>query len=111
MTTWKTSITGLGGYGYPGANNTGCNTELAPGGTGTPSTGSNCTGDTRYIMEGTLGFWHKLYQGEKGKMQWGIQYSYLYRTAWAGTGGGASAGIGPHAVDNMVWTSFRYYLP
>jgi hypothetical protein len=114
MTTWKTSITGLGGYGYPGANNTGCNTELAPGGTGTPSTGSSCTGDTRYIMEGTLGFWHKLYQGEKGKMQWGIQYSYLYKTAWSGSGGTLPTGvtsIGPHAVDNMVWTSFRYYLP
>lgn len=113
QTTWKTSSTGVGGYGYPGANNSGCSTEAAPGGTGTPSGGGSCNGDTRYIMEGTLGFWHKVYQGEKGKMQWGMQYSYFYRTGWSGTGGltAPTAGIGPHAVDNMVWTSFRYYLP
>jgi len=46
-------------------------------------------------------------------MQWGIQYSYFYKSGWSGNGGltAGSAGIAPHAVDNMVWTSFRYYLP
>jgi len=112
VTTWKTSDTAIGGYGYPTANNSTCATEVAPSAVGTPSGGS-CVGDTRYIGEGSLGFWHKFYQGDKGKFQWGIQYSYFYKTGWSGTGGltAPTAGIGPHAVDNMVWTSFRYYLP
>jgi hypothetical protein len=112
VTTWKTSNTGIGGYGYQTANNSTCSTEVAPSAVGTPSGGS-CVGDTRYIGEGSLGFWHKFYQGDKGRFQWGIQYSYFYKTGWSGTGGltAPTAGIGPHAVDNMVWTSFRYYLP
>ena len=114
QTTWKTSNTGIGGFGFPGANNSGCSAEAAPGGTGTPSGGGSCNGDTRYIGEGTLGFWHKVYAGEKGRMQWGLQYSYFYKTGWSGSGGTLLTGvtsIAPHAVDNMVWTSFRYYLP
>ena len=116
QTTWKISDSGIGGYGSPKANNTGCGIELAPGGTSAPNGGSNCAGDIRYIGEGTLGFWHKLYQGEKGRVQWGAQYSYFYKTGWSGSGGSAPApGVvtshSPHAVDNMVWTSFRYYLP
>jgi hypothetical protein len=114
VTTWKTGDTALGGYGYQTANNSACATEVAPSAVGTPSAGT-CTGDTRYIGEGTLGFWHKFYQGDKGRFQWGIQYSYFYKTGWSGAAAtGAptgTPGIGPHAVDNMVWTSFRYYLP
>jgi hypothetical protein len=63
-------------------------------------------------MEGTVGFWHKVYQGEKGRMQWGIQYSYIYKNAWSGSDGlTGTTSIAPHAVNNMVFTSFRYYLP
>jgi hypothetical protein len=63
-------------------------------------------------MEGTLGFWHKLYQGPKGGLRWGIQYSYFTRSGWSGNNGVAKAvGISPKAVDNVVWTSFRYYIP
>lgn len=115
QTTWKTSTTGIGGYGFPGATDTGCSTEAAPGGTGAPSGGAGtCNGDTRYIGEATLGFWHKMYQGEKGRMQWGLQYSYLYKTGWSGSGGPPPLNvptIAPHAVNNMFFTSFRYYLP
>jgi hypothetical protein len=112
QTTWKTSTSGYGGYGYPRANNSGCGgPESAPGGAGAPSGGSNCNGDTRYIGEGTLGFWHKFYQGEKGRMQWGLQYSYFYKNGWSGNNSGSATVVSPHAVDNMVWTSFRYYLP
>jgi hypothetical protein len=110
LTTTSISLTGIGGYGNPLANNTGCSTETLPSATGTPGTGGTCAGDTRYIMEGTIGFWHKFYQGEKGKVQWGIQYSYLERTGWSGSNNTATA-VGPHAVNNMVFTSFRYYLP
>jgi len=117
--TYKTATNGIGGYGSPYANNSGCSTEgapsipLFPGGlVSTPSGGGTCAGDTRYIGEGTLGFWHKLYQGDKGRMQWGLQYSYFYKTGWSGSNGlTGTTSVGPHAVDNMVWTSFRYYLP
>ncbi len=112
-TTYTTSTSGIGGYGSPLATNTGCSTETAPAGTGAPGAGGTCAGDIRYIGEGTLGFWHKLYQGEKGRVQWGIQYSYIYKVGWSGVGGVAGGGpaISPKAVDNMVETSFRYYLP
>jgi hypothetical protein len=109
QTTWKTSFTGAGGYGGPTANNVGCSVELPPAGNSAPNGGANCAGDTRYISEATLGFWHRVYQGEKGRLQWGIQYSYFYRNSWSGVAGAVSGQ--PHAVDNMVWTSFRYYIP
>jgi hypothetical protein len=113
LITTSISSAGIGGYGSPYANNSGCSSETDPTGTSAPGAGGTCAGDTRYIGEGTLGFWHKIYQGEKGRVQWGIQYSYLNRTGWSGSGSIAStaAGNAPHAVDNMVLTSFRYYLP
>jgi hypothetical protein len=112
LATTAISLTGIGGYGSPFANNSGCATETLPSATGTPGTGGTCAGDTRYLSEATLGFWNKIYQGEKGRVQWGIQYSYLYRNTWSGSGGlTGGATIQPHAVNNMFWTSFRYYLP
>jgi hypothetical protein len=113
QTTTTISTTGIGGYGSPFANNTGCSTETLPTGTSAPGAGGTCAGDTRYIGEGTLGFWHKLYQGEKGRVQWGITYSYFFRNSWSGVAGSGATAVSssPHAVDNMVWTSFRYYIP
>jgi len=108
------------GYGSPLFNNSGCSTETfpttgatpqGPGGSGT------CAGDVHNVIEGTLGFWHNMYTGPKGRLRWGIQYSYLTKIGWSGD---ATTGIAPpativsqrpKAVDNMVWTSFRYYLP
>jgi len=107
------SLTGIGGYGSPFANNSGCSTEVPPTGTFTPGTGGTCAGDIRIITEGTVGFWHKLYNGPHGGMRWGIQYSYLTRNAWSGSGGlpAGTPGIAPKSIDNMIWTSFRYYIP
>ena len=112
-TTVARSNTGIGGYGNPAANNSGCSTENPPATQLAPNAGGTCAGDARIAIEGTLGFWHKIYQGPKGGFRWGMTYSYLTRTGWSGSGGLAagSAGIAPKAVDNMVWTSFRYYLP
>lgn len=94
------------GYGAPGFNNSGCGTELAPGSGGfAPTSPGSCTGDTRNTIEGTFGFWYRVYSGSKGKIQWGPQYSYIVKNTWSGTPGE------PHAVDNMILTSFRYYLP
>jgi hypothetical protein len=107
------STTGIGGYGSPLANNSGCSTEAAPASNITPSAGGTCAGDIRVIQEGTLGFWHKFYTGPKGGLRWGIQYSYLTKSGWSGSGGlpAGTPGISPKAVDNMIWTSFRYYIP
>jgi len=105
ITTHTTANNKTGGYGSPFANNTNCSAEAAPSGSSAPGTGS-CAGDIRFIQEGTLGFWHKVYQGPKGGVRWGMQYSYITKSAWSG-----AAGIQPKAVDNMVFTSFRYYLP
>jgi hypothetical protein len=112
LTTTSIATNGIGGYGSPYANNSGCSTEVSPAGTGTPGAGGTCAGDIRYIGEGTLGFWHRIYSGEKGRVQWGVQYSYLYKTGWSGSNGlTGTTSVSPHAVDNMVLTSFRYYLP
>jgi hypothetical protein len=119
------------GYGSPLFNNSGCGTETppaattvtvttptgtatipVPGSVGTPLTNgfnpgglSNCNGDTRDIIEGTIGFWYRFYAGPKGRIQWGPQYSYIDRNVWRGVGGT------PNATENMFMTSFRYYLP
>jgi hypothetical protein len=105
-TTTSFKLNQIGGYGNTAANNSGCSTENPPANQLTPSGGGTCAGDIRLISEGTLGFWHKMYQGPKGGLRWGIQYSYVTKSGWSG-----ASGIAPKAVDNMVWTSFRYYLP
>ena len=104
-TTTTFKLDQIGGYGSLFANNSGCSSQAPPTNQLTPSGGGTCAGDTRIVMEGTLGFWNKLTQGPKGGLRWGIQYSYFTRNGWSGNG------ISPKAVDNMVWTSFRYYLP
>ncbi|HUA17044.1 MAG TPA: hypothetical protein VMG31_17245 [Verrucomicrobiae bacterium] len=99
------------GYGSTNFPNTGCYSETLPGSGGfTPGSLANCTADTRALQEGTVGFWHRIYDGStekinRGKVQWGAQFSYVNRNTWAGTGGE------PHGLDAMVFTSFRYYLP
>ncbi len=127
----KTGTTPNEGYGYPGLNNSGCWTETLPiaapaatsnlgiptgvgGSTGfIPGALANCTGDTRNLVEGTLGFWYRFYKGPKGTFQYGMQYSNYIRNTWRGTGtsGTVSASGQPHSDENMVFTSFRYYLP
>ena len=95
------------GYGSPLFVTTGCYSEQLPGSNGfTFGSLKNCNADTKVIIEGTAGIWFKVYNGPHGRLQFGPQYSYVTRNAWAGTGGGA-----PHGIDNMAFTSFRYYLP
>ena len=100
------------GYGSPFFKNSGCYTELPPAvDTGfTPTALANCTADTRVIMEGTLGLWYSFYNGPKGRFRFGTQYSYLTRRTWSGEAGPGTSGS-PSGLDNMVFTSFRYYLP
>jgi spore coat protein U-like protein len=102
-----------------GSTTPGTSSIPVPGSAGTPiSIGfnpgglKNCTGDTRNILEGTIGFWYRFYDGAKGRIQWGPQYSYIVRNIWRGTGNPADNISGdPSARDGMFLTSFRYYLP
>lgn len=105
------------GYGSVLFNNTGCGIETLPStafGQGfNPGGLGNCNADTKDIWEGTFGFWYKPYNGPKGRLQFGLQYSYVTKTAWAGMGTKlpVPAGVNPSANDNMIFSSFRYYLP
>jgi hypothetical protein len=110
----------LVGYGAPTNVVTGCHTEVAPvsspngGGNvpGSPLAINPCTADTRNIQEGTLGYWYRFYKGPKGTLQQGVQYSYVVRHTWLGIGDPLSGqGGSPKAIENMFFTSFRYYLP
>jgi len=102
------------GYGSPHFNNAGCFLETAPtiAGGFFPGALSGCTADTRVVYEGTIGVWFKPYDGSKekvnrGRIQWGPQFSYVERYAWSGSGTPNT----PHGLDPMVFSSFRYYLP
>jgi hypothetical protein len=104
--------TTLVGYGVPAVglttadNNTGCGTEAVSGvGAFTPPGTGSCTANTRVIVEGTFGFWYKVYNGPKGRIQFGPQYEYIVRNTWRGVGGD------PNTNNNIFLTSFRYYLP
>jgi hypothetical protein len=105
------------GYGSPNFSNSGCYTETGPAnGAGfLPGGLGSCTADTRALLEGTVGLWFKPYDGSRdkvnrGRIQWGPQFSYVSRYAWSGT---APVGVSnsPHGLDFMIFTSFRYYLP
>jgi hypothetical protein len=103
------------GYGAPGVAMSGCNIEVAPSGTNTggfnPSTPANCKANNKDVQEFTAGWWYNIYSGPKGKLRQGFQYSYIERNLWSGTGGTTNPGGNAYGTDNMVFTSFRYYLP
>ena len=108
------------GYGNPGLSNAGCYTETLPNTTTAAGTAgsqgyiagglSNCTSDTRALLEGSMQFWYRFYKGPKGTIQFGSQYSYYVRHTWEGLAA-ANGVTSPHSVENMWFTSFRYYLP
>ena len=105
--TYYQNATGvLVGYAPPTGSNAGCFTEALPtAATGfAPGTGS-CLGATRDITQGSLGYVYRIYSGPAGRLQYGLAYSYLTRSAWSGVGGD------PKATNNFVYTSFRYFLP
>jgi hypothetical protein len=102
------------GYGAPSQSTAGCYTETVPGaGTGFGFGALSCSADTQNLIEGTIGFWIKVHQGTHGRLQFGPQYSYVARNAWAGTFATSPTAVtsSPHGIDNLFLTSFRYYLP
>ena len=84
------------GYGSPLFSNSGCFSETGPVNNSgfLPGGLSSCTADTRVIIEGTAGFWYRFYNGPKGRVQFGPQFSYVTRNAWSG-----ALGFEPHASN------------
>jgi hypothetical protein len=112
---WATQTTQQAvGYGsrFPlSSSNSGCNTTTTPGYNTGGSTGflpgGSCGAQTRDVQEMTGGYWYDIYKGDRGRLRQSIQYGYAVREGWS-TG---TAGIGAKGIDNMFWTSLRYYLP
>lgn len=116
------------GYAPPTISVASCFTEQATVAPSTGSTGgvfggtpydpsSSCGAQTRDITQGTVGFTYRFFNTPtKGRFQFSMQYSYLEKTAWAGLLSGTAftptaVYAAPHATNNMIFTSFRYYIP
>ena len=102
------------GYGARSANMSGCKTELASTASfpaAVPNAPANCAGNNKDVQEFTAGYWYNIYNGPKGRLRQGIQYSNMRRNLWSGAGGATNPGNGAYGDDNMFFTSFRYYLP
>jgi hypothetical protein len=81
------------GYGNFLLNNAGCNTI-----------GGSCSAQTSSVWQITPGVWHRVYDGNYGKMQVGLQDSWTRRNTFSG-----SNGIAPHGIENITMLSLRYY--
>ena len=99
------------GYGTYDVDMSGCGVEAPTGGSFSPSAPSGCKGNNKDVQEFTAGYWYDISKSAKGRLRYGLQYSRFERDLWSGTGGTTNPGNGAKGVDNMFWTSFRYYLP
>jgi hypothetical protein len=90
------------------------NPGFASGSVGYQPGGSGCGNNTRDVQEITGGYWYDIYKGDRGRLRQSIQYGYAVREGWSGTGTAGTLTTplnGAKGIDNMFWTSFRYYLP
>lgn len=83
------------GYGSDLYNNTGCYSVTGTAGT--------CIANTKSVENFAIGEWWKVYTGEIGNFQIGLQFNWLERKAFNGVGGDPIANIG------MGFVSFRWY--
>ena len=107
--TWKAPTAAALGYGSRLLSNSACTANTNPGYNGSSTgyyAGGSCGAQTRDVQEGTGGYWYDLYKGDRGRLRQGIQYSYAVREGWSG-----ASGIGAKGIENMVFTSLRYFLP
>ncbi len=95
--TAYTNAAGTAAIGYGSAlyDNSGCYSLKGTAGT--------CIANTRLVQNVTLGEWWKVYTGEIGNFQVGLQYNWLSRKAFSGVGGDPIANI------SMGFVSFRWY--
>ena len=107
---WAAPSNAAVGYGSRLLSNSACTSLSAPGYNGGASTGyvpgGSCGAQNRDIQEMAGGYWYDIYKGDHGRLRQGIQYGYAVREGWSG-----ASGIGAKGIDNMFWTTFRYYLP
>jgi len=106
--TFKTGNAAVG-YGSPIPSNASCNTTGNPTYTGVgfyPA--GSCGAATRYVKEYTAGYWYDIYRGPAGRVRQGIQYSYADRQSFSDS---EATPVSARGINNMFWTSFRYYLP
>jgi hypothetical protein len=106
---WAAPSAAALGYGSRLLSNSACNTNTAPGYNGSSTgyyAGGSCGAQARDVQEVTGGYWYDIYKGDRGRLRQGFQYSYAVREGWSG-----AAGIGAKGIENMVFTSFRYFLP
>jgi hypothetical protein len=83
------------GYGSVLYNNSGCYSLTGTAGT--------CIANTKSVENFTIGEWWKVYTGEIGNFQIGLQFNWLERKAFNGVGGDPIANIG------MGFVAFRWY--
>jgi hypothetical protein len=88
------------GYGAANANYAKCFASEAA---------FSCSAPFKNLNQIATGFWYRFYKGSFGTLQYGMQYSYTQKVAWSGLSGTTS--ISPSGDENMVFTSFRYYIP
>jgi hypothetical protein len=84
------------GYGTPGANNSGCESDVV----------GTCQAQNRLLWQIQPGFWYRFYRGPVGTLAVGMSYSFVYRSTWQGLND-----VRPIGHENIVMSSFRYYLP
>ena len=99
------------GFGNPALiNNSGCDilgSLLCSGtsvSTSTPGIATLSQGQLQDVWQVTGGFWQSLYDGDKGKVVWGLQDSFTVASTVADNNG-----IRGTTDMNVVMSSFRYY--
>jgi hypothetical protein len=113
---WSAPAVAPVGYGSYYLSNSACLTAAAPGYNGSSTgfyPGGSCGAQTKDVQEATAGYWYDFYKGDYGRVRLGMQYAYALRQSWTGAVVSTNGpnGVGAKGIDNMFWTSFRYYLP
>ena len=106
---WSAATAAAVGYGSKLASYSSCLTNAAPGYNGSSAgyyAGASCGASIRDIQEVTGGYWYDIYKGPGGRLRQGLQYGYAVREGWSG-----ASGVGAKGIENMIFTSFRYFLP
>jgi Skp family chaperone for outer membrane proteins len=108
---WGTPAAAAVGYGSRLLSDSSCASVTAAGyNTGSATgfqPGTACGAQNRNVQEITGGWWYDIYKGDRGRFRQGFQYGYAVREGWSSN----NSTFGLKGVDNMFWTSLRYYIP
>ena len=115
------------GYGYQFASDSLCSVENSTTGlptsttNGLSTTSTKCSGNTKTVWAIQPQFWYRIFKGREGTVQFGASYAYVYREAWSGLGPNSTTKaanlptvnglVSPKTINQILMTSFRYYLP